>query len=281
MSNDPWNAYFTSNTNEVTMNTAITEGTVRSSRPYFTICTDESQVQNRDQKLDNVHYIPTAPEAEYYSNLNDSSPIVAGSCGFQHQSHASKVLCRICYSSEKSGPDGEPLISPCLCKGTMGLYHRTCLSTWLRSSDRSQCEVCSFKFDIRKVRPSFCEYVRHVDAVIERKNLITDILCFLVLSPLVFISSSICVYGGLCMVFGTNLDLFYKSYRENASLGFALLFLSFVLLLAYANWFAITLIFHRKCFNCWQETHMDFNVVDQLSYEESAIVNDRQLMFDV
>uniref|UniRef100_A0A914ZL30 RING-CH-type domain-containing protein n=1 Tax=Parascaris univalens TaxID=6257 RepID=A0A914ZL30_PARUN len=66
------------------------------------------------------------------------------------------AVCRICHSSEASIPyngaaPGEPLISPCSCnyRGTMGLYHRSCLERWLTTSKTNCCEICKFAFQIR------------------------------------------------------------------------------------------------------------------------------------
>ena len=71
-------------------------------------------------------------------------------------------MCRICHSGEQSSLiKGEPLISPCNCRGTSGLYHRSCLEKWLstRRADASEplstrCEICHYEFDVEhKHRP--------------------------------------------------------------------------------------------------------------------------------
>ena len=68
--------------------------------------------------------------------------------------------CRICYSEEEY--DGNPLIQPCTCSGSMELIHLECLKHWLKTSiyvklDSSkecciylrktpECELCKTKY---------------------------------------------------------------------------------------------------------------------------------------
>ncbi|XP_077508057.1 uncharacterized protein LOC144119262 [Amblyomma americanum] len=59
-------------------------------------------------------------------------------------------VCRICYRGSRSGG---PLLSPCVCKGSMGLTHRTCLERWLRERDTDQCNVCLARFRVRRQHP--------------------------------------------------------------------------------------------------------------------------------
>lgn len=66
------------------------------------------------------------------------------------------AVCRICHGGESSSPfcGGEPLIAPCFCKGTMGLYHRSCLEHWLASSNTNQCEICKYPYvTMRRPKP--------------------------------------------------------------------------------------------------------------------------------
>ena len=62
--------------------------------------------------------------------------------------------CRICYSEENSQED--PLISPCLCTGTMRHVHVSCLNAWraaapdARSSFR--CDQCRYAYRIERTR---------------------------------------------------------------------------------------------------------------------------------
>ena len=62
-----------------------------------------------------------------------------------------KAICRICYGDDTSMEN--PLISPCICKGSMKFIHYDCLKNWLNSkieedisvdSDNPEVEVISY-----------------------------------------------------------------------------------------------------------------------------------------
>ena len=62
-----------------------------------------------------------------------------------------KAICRICYGDDSSIEN--PLISPCICKGSMKFIHYDCLKNWLNSkieedisvdSDNPEVEVISY-----------------------------------------------------------------------------------------------------------------------------------------
>jgi E3 ubiquitin-protein ligase MARCH1/8 len=52
-------------------------------------------------------------------------------------------ICRICHCE---GTNDEPLISPCLCLGTMQYLHQSCLQRWIKSAGVKSCELCKFEF---------------------------------------------------------------------------------------------------------------------------------------
>ena len=52
-------------------------------------------------------------------------------------------ICRICHCE---GTNDEPLISPCLCLGTVQYLHQTCLQRWIKSAGVKSCELCKFEF---------------------------------------------------------------------------------------------------------------------------------------
>ncbi|VDD81373.1 unnamed protein product [Mesocestoides corti] len=58
--------------------------------------------------------------------------------------------CRICYEEES---DPEPLMSPCRCRGTVGLLHKTCLERWLQVSQTLKCELCGYSYILRPKTP--------------------------------------------------------------------------------------------------------------------------------
>ena len=55
----------------------------------------------------------------------------------------SEDICKICHcGSEESGT---PLITPCLCAGSIKFVHEECLIKWMKSSTSKTCELCKHK----------------------------------------------------------------------------------------------------------------------------------------
>lgn len=57
------------------------------------------------------------------------------------------LSCRICHSVT----DLETLVSPCLCTGSMKYVHESCLLNWLKSSVKTNCELCLHEVPIKKL----------------------------------------------------------------------------------------------------------------------------------
>lgn len=58
-------------------------------------------------------------------------------------------ICWICHG----GCEDEKLISPCLCRGSMGYVHLTCLNQWRNANknmDYFRCRICLFKYRLRQ-----------------------------------------------------------------------------------------------------------------------------------
>lgn len=75
--------------------------------------------------------------------------------------------CRICQCDVSEIEESSPLIAPCLCMGTMKFVHQACLQKWIKSSDKSSCELCKYVYKMStKVKPfnkvrEFCYYFAH------------------------------------------------------------------------------------------------------------------------
>ncbi|KAH6920953.1 hypothetical protein HPB50_028061 [Hyalomma asiaticum] len=54
--------------------------------------------------------------------------------------------CRICFF----GDEKQPLLDPCNCRGTIAFMHRDCLERWIQRTMDPQCQVCHFRFTVRK-----------------------------------------------------------------------------------------------------------------------------------
>lgn len=101
---------------------------------------------------DNGDYKPN-PRGEIRKNTTSiNQPSL--SSGSMVDNNSTIQTCRICLS--KSTNDDNPLISPCLCSGSVKYLHLNCLKQWLKSKvdiknydyitmityDEGQCELC-------------------------------------------------------------------------------------------------------------------------------------------
>ncbi|KAJ2964941.1 hypothetical protein NQZ79_g130 [Umbelopsis isabellina] len=68
-------------------------------------------------------------------------------------------VCRICFCSKDDDRadvyaprDVNPLIQPCLCKGSMAYVHIRCLQRWRaeRGKQAFQCEICNYSYNISR-----------------------------------------------------------------------------------------------------------------------------------
>lgn len=65
-------------------------------------------------------------------------------------SQTSGDFCRICHESDSISP----LLSPCLCSGSLRYVHEFCLIQWLTASETNSCELCKFPFIMQsKIKP--------------------------------------------------------------------------------------------------------------------------------
>lgn len=51
--------------------------------------------------------------------------------------------CRVCRGDAE--PD-RPLVSPCLCSGSISYCHQSCLEEWLSFSQKTSCELCNTEY---------------------------------------------------------------------------------------------------------------------------------------
>lgn len=53
-------------------------------------------------------------------------------------------FCRFCH--ETTDTKSNPLITPCLCKGSLEFVHRQCLERWLNESNQNKCDICQYQY---------------------------------------------------------------------------------------------------------------------------------------
>ncbi|EJW87495.1 hypothetical protein WUBG_01594 [Wuchereria bancrofti] len=205
------------------------------------------------------------------------------------------VICRICRSGKQSiaydnSTANEPLISPCFCRGTIGLCHRSCLERWLASSNRSACEICHFTYQTVRRYRTFCEFMGNTDSYLQRRNLITDIACFVFFTPIVICCIILCLsLAAQTKGFGLRNNFAGQINEEEwsttqiqidirlillthlllliyySTLLVGLLILSVSLSMIYFIWLIIVIIFHIKTYLDWRVLNKEVLVVDQES----------------
>jgi pSer/pThr/pTyr-binding forkhead associated (FHA) protein len=90
-----------------------------------------------------------------------------------NQKNKNNRICRICYGDDTT--DENPLICPCICKGSMKYIHYECLKNWLNSkieedisidSENSEIEVISYNrkdISCELCKEKLPDYVKHND----------------------------------------------------------------------------------------------------------------------
>ncbi|KAL1140163.1 hypothetical protein AAG570_000095, partial [Ranatra chinensis] len=164
----------------------------------------------------------------------------------------SSDICRICHDSDKD----EGLLSPCKCKGSMSLVHRSCLERWLAEADSTVCELCGHVYNTKRspkygLLASVWAWLRSSETRRERREMAFDFLACCAFTPLVVIGT----YLGIVM--GETLYL-NELELDNAmdNLPGRLATLSVVSLmttldLAYASWLLLKLQYHIGQWYFW------------------------------
>lgn len=157
------------------------------------------------------------------------------------------IQCRICQDNRLQ----EILISPCYCTGTMGNVHSSCLERWLSQTARNDCELCSFKFKTKMTVKSFRDWLMGEDfALMERRYMLTDLACFLILTPLGLVSSWLCIKGAQ--------EYYFKADFWS---GFGLILMTGFLGMLYLFWMIITLRYHFVTFKRWQRRNTEVRLI--------------------
>ncbi|CAF0932298.1 unnamed protein product [Rotaria sordida] len=81
-------------------------------------------------------------------------------------------ICRICHGE---GTKDEPLVSPCLCLGTMQYLHQSCLQRWIKSSGLKSCELCKFEFIMHSEIKPFKQWQKLEMNVVERRKVMCSV----------------------------------------------------------------------------------------------------------
>lgn len=98
-------------------------------------------------------------------------------------SDSETLPCRICLCNDIAS---QSMISPCLCKGSIGNVHKVCLEQWLSQKGNNSCDLCKFEFTVYSVQrysmlESIGKWIKHPS---NRAYFIYDSVVFLVLNML-------------------------------------------------------------------------------------------------
>uniref|UniRef100_A0A1A8GV87 E3 ubiquitin-protein ligase MARCHF2 n=1 Tax=Nothobranchius korthausae TaxID=1143690 RepID=A0A1A8GV87_9TELE len=149
-------------------------------------------------------------------------------------------MCRICHE----GAGGETLLSPCDCTGTLGKVHKSCLEKWLSSSNTSYCELCHTEFTIERRPQPLTQWLKDPGPRSEKRTLLCDMACFLLITPLAAISGWLCLRGAQ-----DHLQL--KSRLEAVGL----IALTIALFTIYVLWTLVSFRYHCQLYSEWRRTN--------------------------
>ncbi|XP_054720888.1 E3 ubiquitin-protein ligase MARCHF3-like [Uloborus diversus] len=200
--------------------------------------------ENNDTNVSVIPTKTTSPSQNILLNPNDldSSP-----------------SCRICYN----GSSKENLLRPCWCRGTIEYVHRNCLERWLETTNNQSCELCHYYFLTTRSRKSLWDWCREDDTKTDRRNAIGDLLCFLFLTPLGFMTVWMCTEGAI----------YYR--KVNGSLEMvAMIGLVICLLLAYFSWIVLCVRYHFTIWFRWRDRHFNVRIIEQPNDRETRNTSD-------
>uniref|UniRef100_A0A8C0DAJ4 E3 ubiquitin-protein ligase MARCHF2 n=1 Tax=Balaenoptera musculus TaxID=9771 RepID=A0A8C0DAJ4_BALMU len=149
-------------------------------------------------------------------------------------------FCRICHE----GANGESLLSPCGCTGTLGAVHKSCLERWLSSSNTSYCELCHTEFAVEKRPRPLTEWLKDPGPRTEKRTLCCDMVCFLFITPLAAISGWLCLRGAQDHL---------RLHSRLEAVG--LIALTIALFTIYVLWTLVSFRYHCQLYSEWRRTN--------------------------
>lgn len=166
-------------------------------------------------------------------------------------SRNSSLFCRICHEGEQE----EELVSPCLCRGSVSLVHRSCIQKWLSTANQDACELCGHTFTLsRQPRPCSKWLTEPYSAPGggEQRHLVGDCLRALVLTPLTAAATFICLSGAA-----------YYWRQGKPGHGCGLVALALLLVAAYLGWLILSLRYHCLLWAKWRDIHQDVRLIEE------------------
>ncbi|XP_054152415.1 E3 ubiquitin-protein ligase MARCHF2-like [Oppia nitens] len=150
--------------------------------------------------------------------------------------------CRICREDDSN----EVLIKPCVCSGTIGLVHLSCLSQWIAMNREEHCRVCRHPFDVRCVRigHNYCQYL-----LAEETHRVSFWLSLFLTTFVIFATN-------IMIVFLQNGHYRQHTYLYCSFISSISLMIISLFVLSVESWLSV-----RKAFKEWQIRHFDVVLV--------------------
>jgi len=179
------------------------------------------------------------PIIKTQSDLNNESS--------RHDQQANEILCRICMcDNDTNGPLPQNF---CDCQGSIGYVHLHCLERWLNQSQHEKCEICRKKYNIKRELASFDAWLKSPFTSYDRKMLVTDLVCLVIISPMSIFSTYLCLQA-------------YISIPESIQperWGFLVtgLLISFLTV----GWIVLGIVYHTKVILTWRKRYGKIKVI--------------------
>ncbi|XP_048863798.1 E3 ubiquitin-protein ligase MARCH8 isoform X1 [Brienomyrus brachyistius] len=127
-----------------------------------------------DASLERPRWPPVAPlcSPEGDSDLDRCSSAPSDKTVPLSPYSLSADCCRICHCD---GDEDSPLISPCLCTGSLRFVHQACLQQWIKSSDTRCCELCKYHFVMETKLKPLSKWEKLQMAPSERRKIVCSV----------------------------------------------------------------------------------------------------------
>ncbi|XP_023218513.1 E3 ubiquitin-protein ligase MARCH2-like [Centruroides sculpturatus] len=159
--------------------------------------------------------------------------------------------CRICLADEGN------LISPCLCKGSVGLVHKNCLETWLENRNVDSCELCQTPFHVIRIPKKFREWWQSNDSLTDRKILRRDLIVICALTPMAILSIVMCLE-----------KIVYYSKHGHVKEMVAMTIFSLFLIISFLYQLFATLRSHYLSYKTWRNNHSNVQLLTENVYDK-------------
>lgn len=163
-------------------------------------------------------------------------------------------MCRICFRGSRAGS----LLSPCNCKGTIGLVHKECLEEWLSRRNTDECNICSYQFKVERTPKSIWDWLRDPSSRPNRWYILVDM--------------SLSLFGGVMLLVSAWLSAVEMISGISSVLGCVLICIIVVLagLICIADIY-LMVRHHHQALVQWRQNNWGVRLVLPTGVTESAV----------